>query len=218
MLTEAQWLCLRPFLQACPGIYVGNETRCRIFVAARGWRARSGTPWRRWPAAYGKGIPVYRRWATGCARGVWPRRMAYLQAKPELSAGRRDSTVGRAPQKKIDIYQNPCKRRLILSIIKPPVRMKGARGKNMNEARSNRDKPHWGEREIGEAADNVLPLRNQIASELSETRLFVNSLYLERSKAGKRLQIAKLFQRGGVALPWCQIVPYDEISSETSSK
>lgn len=86
----------------------------------------------------------------------------------------------------------------------------------MNEARSNREKPHWGERELGESADNVLPLRNQIASELSETRIFVDSLYLERSKAGKRLQTAKLLQRGGVVLPWCQIVPYDEIVLETS--
>ncbi len=58
--------------------------------------ARSGTPWRRLPAAYGKGNSVYRRWAAWCARGVWPRRMAYLQAKPELSAGLLDSTVGRA--------------------------------------------------------------------------------------------------------------------------
>ncbi len=41
-LTDAQWLCIRPFLYACPGIYVGNETRCRLFVAALCWMARSG--------------------------------------------------------------------------------------------------------------------------------------------------------------------------------
>ena len=43
----------------------------------------------------------------GCDQGVWPRRMAYVQADPDLSAVRLDSTVGRAhvsaasaPQKK----------------------------------------------------------------------------------------------------------------------
>ena len=61
--------------------------------------ARSGTTWRRLPPASGKGNSV-RRLAHGCARGVWARLMAYLQAQPkpepELSAGLRDSTVGRA--------------------------------------------------------------------------------------------------------------------------
>ena len=61
--------------------------------------ARLGISWCRLPAAYGKGNSVYHRFAHGCARGVWPRRMAYLQAKPELSAGRRDNTVGRTPKK-----------------------------------------------------------------------------------------------------------------------
>ncbi len=25
VLTDAPWLCIRPFLHACPGIYVGKE-------------------------------------------------------------------------------------------------------------------------------------------------------------------------------------------------
>ena len=96
VLTDAQWLCIRPFLHSCSGIYVGHETRCRLCVAAWCGMARLGVAWRRWPPAYGKGNSVYRRWAHGCARGVWPRRMACLQAEPALSAGLRDSTVGRA--------------------------------------------------------------------------------------------------------------------------
>ncbi len=98
-LTDTQWLCIRPFLHACPGIYVDNETRCCLFVDAQCWMARSGASWRRLPPAYGKGNSVYRRLAHECKRGVWPRRMTYRQAKPELSAGRRDSTVGRARER-----------------------------------------------------------------------------------------------------------------------
>ncbi len=97
-MTDAQWRCLHSFLSACPDIRVGQEDHGRLFVEAARGMARSGTPWRRWPPEYGKGNSVYRRLAHGCARGVWSRRMAYLQAKPEpeLSAGLRDSTVVRA--------------------------------------------------------------------------------------------------------------------------
>ena len=58
--------------------------------------ARRDTPWRQLPTKYGKWNSVYRRWAAWCDRGVWPRLMAYLQADPDLSAVRRDSTVVRA--------------------------------------------------------------------------------------------------------------------------
>lgn len=49
--------------------------------------AHTGTPWRRLPAAYGKGSAVYRRQADGCGRGVGPRLMA-MQADPEQTDGR----------------------------------------------------------------------------------------------------------------------------------
>ena len=47
-------------------------------------------------AEYGKRKAVYRYQADGCDRGIWPRRMAYRQADPDLSAVRWDSTVGHA--------------------------------------------------------------------------------------------------------------------------
>ena len=107
-MTDAEWHYLHSFLSTCPDIRVGQEEPCRLFVDAARWMARSGTTWRRLPPEYGKGNSVYRRLAHWCARGVWARRMAYLQAKPEpVSAGLLDSTVVRAhasaagaPQKK----------------------------------------------------------------------------------------------------------------------
>ena len=95
-LTDTQWLCIRPFLHSGSGIYVGNETRCRLFVAALCWMARSGASWHRLPAAYGKWKSVYHRYTHWCDQGSWPSLMAYLRAKPELSASLLDSTVGRA--------------------------------------------------------------------------------------------------------------------------
>ena len=55
-----------------------------------------GAPWRQWPAAYGEGNAIYRREAAGCDRGEWPRRRDRRAGDPDRSAGRWDSTGGRA--------------------------------------------------------------------------------------------------------------------------
>ena len=57
------------------------------------WMARMGAPGRAWPPAYGKGNSVYGRYAAGCNQGIWPRLLAHLQAQPDLSAVRLDSTI-----------------------------------------------------------------------------------------------------------------------------
>ena len=95
-MTEAQWLRIRPFLHSCSCIYVGDETRCLLFVDALCWMAQAGAPWRRLPAEYGQWNSVYRRYARGCDQGVWPRLRAYLQTDPDRSAVLLDSTVVRA--------------------------------------------------------------------------------------------------------------------------
>ena len=55
-------------------------------VAVYAWKRCAGsTPWRRWPDAYGKGNSVYHRQAEGWDWNIWPRRMSYRQADPDLS-------------------------------------------------------------------------------------------------------------------------------------
>ena len=95
-MTEAQELRLRPFLATCSGLRVGKETHCPLFLEALRWIARMDAPWHQWPAKYGKGNSVYRRWAHGCDQDGGSRRRAYRQANPDLSAVRRDRTVMRA--------------------------------------------------------------------------------------------------------------------------
>ena len=68
----------------------------RLFIEALCGMARMGTSWCPWPAEYGKGNSVYRRWAHGCDQGAWPRLLAYRQADPDRSAVRRDSAAGTA--------------------------------------------------------------------------------------------------------------------------
>ena len=95
-MTDVQWLRIHSVLSIYSGIRVGKETHCPLCVEALRWRARMGTPWRQLPAAYGKWNSVYHRYANGCARGVWPRLMAYLQVDPDRSAVLLDSMVVRA--------------------------------------------------------------------------------------------------------------------------
>ena len=73
---------------------LSSPRRCPAPISARTApdvrypRAQSGTPWRQLPTEYEKWSSVYRRYARWRDQGVWPRRMAYLQADPELSAVR----------------------------------------------------------------------------------------------------------------------------------
>ena len=107
-LTNAQWIRLQPYLYACPGIYVGNAVRSRLFREAVVWIARAGTPWCQLSAMYGKWNLVYRRYAAWCDRDIWARLRLSVQDDPDLSAVRLDSTIVRAhvsavgaPQKRV---------------------------------------------------------------------------------------------------------------------
>ena len=45
---------IHPSFHQDPGVRVGKETHCRLFIEALRWMARMGAPWRQLPAAYGK--------------------------------------------------------------------------------------------------------------------------------------------------------------------
>ncbi len=106
-MTDDQWRCLHSFLRTCPDIRVDKETHCRLFVEAARGMVRMGIPWRQLPAKYGKWNSVYRRYAHGCDRGVWRRRMVYLQSDPDLSAVPLDSTLVRAHVSAAGAPQSP---------------------------------------------------------------------------------------------------------------
>ena len=89
VLTDAQWFCLCPFLHSCFGIYVGNETRGRLCVAARCGCLLASVAGRVRERELGLS-PLSTGAIRAYGRAGWP------QAKPELSAERRDSTVVRA--------------------------------------------------------------------------------------------------------------------------
>ena len=96
-MTDTQWLRIRSFLYACSGIRVGQDAHGRLCVEALRWMAWMGALGRALPTEYGNS--VYGRYAAWCHWGVWPRLLAHLQAKPDVSAVRLDSTIVRARER-----------------------------------------------------------------------------------------------------------------------
>jgi len=59
-LDDTTWNRIYLCLKATPGIYVGNEDKCRIFVDAVHWIMRTGAQWRDLPAGFGKWNTILR--------------------------------------------------------------------------------------------------------------------------------------------------------------
>ena len=66
-------------------------------------------------------------------------------------------------------------------------------------------------RALGASEGNGLPLRAQIARARPETRIFVYALYRARADGERGWPSAQSSRRAGMALPWRQITPQDDV-------
>ena len=102
-LAEAQWLCIRPFLHACPGIiYVGNETRGRVGLdGAVGCLLAPVTA-----RVRKRELGLSPAWPTGANKASG--RAGWLTCRPIRSCprGLLDSTVGRARERGVRAPKN----------------------------------------------------------------------------------------------------------------
>jgi transposase len=95
-LADEQWQKIWLFLQACTGIYLGSERKCRRFVEGVLWILRSGAQWRLLPGAYGNWNSVYKRFSRWCEAGVWQAMFEHFAQDPDLESVLLDSTIVRA--------------------------------------------------------------------------------------------------------------------------
>jgi len=95
-ITEAQWARIYEFLKSCPGVYAGEEDKCRLFIEGVHWIARSGAQWRFLPAQYGNWNSVYKRFARWDDKGIWTQLHQYFATDPDMEHLILDSTIVRA--------------------------------------------------------------------------------------------------------------------------
>ena len=97
-LADAQWERIKELVP-------GKETDCgstgrdnRLFVDAVLWVARTSSPWRDLPDAFGKWNSVYVRFSRWAKKGVWESLFNGLADAPDFEYLIIDSTIVRAHQ------------------------------------------------------------------------------------------------------------------------
>jgi len=98
MLADGQWERLKdlvPGKAGDPGVTGRNN---RLFVEAVLWIARTGTPWRDLPHAFGLWNSVWKRFSRWSKKGVWQRLFNVLADDPDFEYVIVDGTIVRVHQ------------------------------------------------------------------------------------------------------------------------
>ena len=93
MLTDAQWAKMEPHClgkSSDPGRSGGDD---RLFVEAGSWIARTGSPWRDLPAAFGRRNSVFRRYRDWVRADVFARLLAACSDEPDMEHATVDATI-----------------------------------------------------------------------------------------------------------------------------
>jgi transposase len=98
ILTDEQWQRVAPLLPGKatdPGV-TGKDNR--LFLEAVLWIARTGSPWRDLPDAFGLWNSVWRRFRRWALKGVFERVFNGLSADPDFEYVMLDGTIVRVHQ------------------------------------------------------------------------------------------------------------------------
>ena len=95
-IKDEQWTEMFKFLQACPGVYAGQEEQCRLFIEGVHWIARSGSQWRLLPEKYGYWNSIYKRFARWDDKEIWDKMHQFFADDPDMEHLILDSTIVRA--------------------------------------------------------------------------------------------------------------------------
>ena len=98
VLSDTQWKRIEKLCVGKPEDPGGTGADNRMFIEAVLWIARTGSPWRDLPAAFGKWNSVFVRFNRWSEAGVWHRIFATLSDDPDFEYLILDSTIVRAHQ------------------------------------------------------------------------------------------------------------------------
>lgn len=113
-LKDPVWDKIYQYLILTPGIYTGNEEKCRLFVEAVFWLTRTGAGWRDIPEKFGDWNAIYKRFARWSDKNVWQNMHQHFVSDPDMEWLMLDSTIVRAhpcaagaPKKTVDKTNKP---------------------------------------------------------------------------------------------------------------
>ena len=98
VLSEEQWSRIERHTAGKAGDRGATGVNTRMFVEAVLWIARTGSPWRDLPSAFGKWGTVYQRFRRWGDNGVWHRIFVAQSDDPDFEYLIVDSTIVRAHQ------------------------------------------------------------------------------------------------------------------------
>jgi transposase len=111
LMSDEQWRRIEQMLPGKPGDVGRSGADNRLFVEAVLWIARTGSPWRDLPAAFGNWNSAYVRFARWSRAGVWQRVFAALSKEADFREAMIDSTIVRAHQHAAGAQKKPVRKR-----------------------------------------------------------------------------------------------------------
>jgi transposase len=98
VLNDMQWERLAPLLPGKPGDRGRSGADNRLFLEAILWIARTGSPWRDLPEAFGNWNSVFRRFRRWAESGVFEKVFNSLSGDPDFEYAMIDGTIIRVHQ------------------------------------------------------------------------------------------------------------------------
>jgi transposase len=92
-LTDAQWAKMEPFCLGKPSDPGRTGSDGRLFLEAILWIARTGSPWRDLPPAFGKWNTVFKRFRDWVKADVFKRMFDAVSDDPDMEYAMVDATI-----------------------------------------------------------------------------------------------------------------------------
>ena len=93
LLNDEHWQRIAPLLPGRAGDPGRRGADNRLFVEAVLWIARTGSPWRDLPRAFGRWISVYTRFRDWVKADVWKRLFDAVSDEPDMEYAMVDATI-----------------------------------------------------------------------------------------------------------------------------